>query len=177
MRPGGGMIVSAMALTLAGCGDGNTPVARAAGTNGTVIEMPIPEPSPSARATPDPSTNPDTPLATIGFPEGGATLSREAKATLDRMAEQAAVKTGRLTLRGHSDSDGDDTANRTMSRKRADAVRDYLALKGIARDRMTVIALGETRPVAPNAKPDGSDDSAGRARNRRVEIALTPAAS
>jgi OOP family OmpA-OmpF porin len=37
---------------------------------------------------------------------------------------------------------------------------------------MRVIALGETRPIAPNAKPDGSDDSAGRARNRRVEIEL-----
>jgi OOP family OmpA-OmpF porin len=57
-----------------------------------------------------------------------------------------------------------------MSRKRAEAVRDYLAGKGIARTAMTVIARGETRPIAPNARPDGSDDSAGRARNRRVEI-------
>lgn len=184
MRPGGWTIMSGMALTLAGCGDGKTPVARAAGTTGAVIEMPIPDASPSARATPGPSApagesvaNADTPLATIGFAQGGAALSSEAKAALDRMAEQAAVKTGRLTLRGHSDSDGDDAANRTMSRKRAEAVREYLVRKGIARDRMTVIALGETRPVAPNAKPDGSDDSAGRARNRRVEIALAPAAA
>ncbi len=80
------------------------------------------------------------------------------------------VRGGNLTLRGHSDSEGDDEANRIMSRKRAEAVRDYLARKGLDRSRMRVIALGETRPVAPNAKPDGSDDSEGRARNRRVEI-------
>ena len=35
-----------------------------------------------------------------------------------------------------------------------------------------MIALGENRPVAPNANPDGSDDEAGRARNRRVDIAV-----
>jgi OOP family OmpA-OmpF porin len=39
---------------------------------------------------------------------------------------------------------------------------------------MTVIGLGEDRPVAPNAHLDGSDDPEGRARNRRVEIEVTP---
>ncbi len=83
------------------------------------------------------------------------------------------MKSGRLVLRGHSDSEGDDAANRIMSRKRAEAVRDYLARKGLERSRMSVIALGETRPIAPNAKPDGSDDSAGRARNRRSRLSST----
>ncbi|OMJ32832.1 hypothetical protein BSZ14_06310 [Sphingomonas sp. Sph1(2015)] len=103
---------------------------------------------------------------------GGAGLASDAKATLDRLAADPAVRSGNLILRGHSDSEGDDEANRIMSRKRAEAVRDYLVRKGLDRSRMRVIALGETRPVAPNAKPDGSDDSEGRARNRRVEIEL-----
>ena len=55
---------------------------------------------------------------------------------------------------------------------RAEAVRDYLVEKGIAADRITVVALGETTPLVPNARPDGSDDPEARARNRRVEVAV-----
>ena len=175
--------MSGMALTLAGCGDGQNAVARAGGAQGATIEIPIPDAAPRARTGSTQATRPDAlpgeiaanpgaTLATIGFPEGGAGLGGEAKAALDRLAADAAVKKGRLVLRGHSDSEGDDAANRIMSRKRAEAVRDYLARKGLDRSRMSVIALGETRPIAPNARPDGSDDSAGRARNRRVEIEL-----
>jgi OOP family OmpA-OmpF porin len=51
-------------------------------------------------------------------------------------------------------------------------VRDYLVEKGIAADRITVVALGETTPLVPNARPDGSDDPEARARNRRVEVAV-----
>lgn len=183
MRPGVWVAMSGMALTLAGCGDGGNAVARAAGAHGAMVELPIPDASPPARtgaakasrsdALPgEIAANPGATLSTIGFPQGGAGLSDEAKAALDRLAADPVVKSGRLVLRGHSDSEGDDAANRIMSRKRAEAVRDYLARKGLERSRMSVIALGETRPIAPNAKPDGSDDSAGRARNRRVEIEL-----
>ncbi|KTU00011.1 hypothetical protein NS355_05295 [Sphingomonas yabuuchiae] len=138
--------------------------------------MPVPAPSPS-KTVARPESLPGAVAAdagasptTIGFPQGGGGLNSEAKAMLDRLAADPMVRGGNLTLRGHSDSEGDDEANRIMSRKRAEAVRDYLARKGLDRSRMRVIALGETRPVAPNAKPDGSDDSEGRARNRRVEI-------
>lgn len=181
MRSGAGAMLTGMALTLAGCGDRHDAVARSTGTNGAMIELPIPDASPSAGVAPGKrdalpgqiAAGPGATLATVGFSEGGASLNAEAKATLDRLAADPIVGQGRLTLRGHSDSEGDDAANRIMSRKRAEAVRDYLAGKGIDRARMTVIALGETRPIAPNAKPDGSDDSAGRARNRRVEIERT----
>ena len=60
------------------------------------------------------------------------------------------------------------------SKKRAEAVAHYLEKHGVAKDRITVIALGEGRPIAPNAKLDGSDDPEGRARNRRVDISVTP---
>ncbi len=190
MRSGTGATTIALALMLVGCDKGDGVVARAAGTNGATIEMPVPDPSPSsggkpglAAASPPADTmpgaiaaHPGATLATIGFPDGGAVLNGAAKAMLDRLASDATVKKAGLVLRGNSDSEGDDAANRITSRKRAEAVRDYLARKGLSRDRMKVIALGETRPIAPNAKPDGSDDKAGRARNRRVEIELLPAA-
>ncbi|MCT8001076.1 OmpA family protein [Sphingomonas sanguinis] len=184
MRPMALVAIAGLALT--GCDSRDTTVARAAGANGASIELPVPDPSPSAdTASPTPAgpdtlpgevaANPGASLSTIGFPQGGDALDREARTALDRVAADPRVRSGRIVLRGHSDSEGDDEANRRMSRKRAEAVRDYLAGKGIARTAMTVIALGETRPIAPNARPDGSDDSAGRARNRRVEIALASA--
>ncbi|WP_343528230.1 OmpA family protein [Sphingomonas sp.] len=185
-RSMGMVAVAGFASLLAGCGDaGGNSVARAAGTNGATIEMAIPDPAPSASATPHAAAtdglsglnapNPGPTVATIGFPQGGAVLDTQARAALDRLAADPAAGKGRIILRGHSDSDGDDEANRIMSRKRAEAVRDYLVRKGLTAARIGVIALGETRPVAPNAKPDGSDDAAGRARNRRVEIELAAA--
>ena len=45
---------------------------------------------------------------------------------------------------------------------------------GVARERITVIALGEQRPVAPNAHLDGTPDEEGRARNRRVTVTIAP---
>ena len=59
-----------------------------------------------------------------------------------------------------------------MSRLRAEAVRDYLTDKGIAEERITVIALGDGRPAAPNVTLDGSDDPEGRRQNRRVDIEI-----
>lgn len=166
--------MAGLAGLLAGCGDGGA-VARRAGSSGTSLELPVPAPSLAAKARSAEPTPSATDARVIGFPEGAAALNGEARTMLDRLAADPAVRSARLILRGHSDSDGDDAGNRRMSRQRAEAVRDYLADKGIARDRMQVIALGETRPIAPNAKPDGSDDSAGRARNRRVEIEVGPA--
>lgn len=112
---------------------------------------------------------------TISFANRGITLSDDAKTALDGLiAAPAMVTGGAITLRGHSDSRGHDGDNLVASRRRAEAVADYLLEKGVPRERMTVIALGENRPVAPNAKPDGSDDPEGRARNRRVEVEVQP---
>lgn len=83
---------------------------------------------------------------------------------------------GPITIWGHTDSRGTDTINLKASRKRAEAVRDYLEEKGVAADRMTVIPLGESRPVAPNRNLDGSDNPEGRAKNRRVELRVEPPA-
>jgi len=76
-----------------------------------------------------------------------------------------------VQVRGHTDSKGSTTYNQGLSERRADAVKEllerkYANLVGLISAR----GFGETRPIAPNESPDGTDDPAGRARNRRVEI-------
>ena len=113
----------------------------------------------------------------VGFDAAGKILTDEATAALDAMvASPAARAGGAFTLRGHSDSRGDDRANLRASRRRAETVRDYLVAKGVDPARLTVISLGETSPLVPNAHPDGSDDPAARQKNRRVEVHVAPSA-
>ena len=69
-------------------------------------------------------------------------------------------------VHGHTDSTGTESYNEKLSRERADAVALHLARAGVARDRLRETGFGESRPVADNAA------SAGRSRNRRVEIYL-----
>lgn len=130
-----------------------------------VIAESPPEPTPTPSPTPAAPTG-----VTIRF-ERGAALDAAAEAALDRLLADPALPEGAaFVLRGHSDSPGGDAANLATSRRRAAAVADYLAEKGVARDRITMVALGERRPVAPNAHLDGSDDPEGRAKNRRVDV-------
>jgi len=110
--------------------------------------------------------------ATVYFDFGKATLSDEARVELDKLAAAIAPTNRVATLRGSSDSKGDDRDNMRMSVKRAEAVRDYLVSKGVAPTHLTTIGLGEARPAAPNATLTGKDDEAGRSRNRRVDISV-----
>jgi outer membrane protein OmpA-like peptidoglycan-associated protein len=79
----------------------------------------------------------------------------------------------RLTIEGHTDGKGTASYNQRLSERRAAAVRRWLETRGGVRGvAMTTRGWGATKPVAPNAKPDGSDDPAGRQKNRRVEIII-----
>lgn len=73
---------------------------------------------------------------------------------------------------GHTDAKGADDYNQTLSEKRARTVKDWLAAKGAVAASTPIQGWGERKPVAPNAKPDGSDDPQGRQKNRRVEVIL-----
>src|SRR5258705_6569447 len=70
----------------------------------------------------------------------------------------------RIRIEGHSDSEGTPAHNEELSLRRADAVRDVLASRGVSPRQMLVIGAGSTRPLASNATEEG------RAENRRVEI-------
>lgn len=77
-----------------------------------------------------------------------------------------------VRVTGHTDGEGTAGYNLNLSQRRADAVVDHLVAGGVERDRITARGVGETQPVAAEVRPDGSDDPAARARNRRVEIVI-----
>ena len=72
----------------------------------------------------------------------------------------------KLSIDGHADADGTVAYNERLGMRRATAVRNYFASRGVAVDRMTIVlrSFGECVPVAPNATAQG------RAMNRRAEI-------
>lgn len=147
----------------------------------TAATQSIIQPEVAAETPPEPTPTPSSAPAerrslVVSFARGAA-LDDAARVALDSFLPTI-PDDARLVLRGHSDSPGGDAANLAQSRRRAEAVRAYFLDNGVDAGRIAVIALGERRPVAPNAHRDGSDDPAGRASNRRVEIeALPPAQS
>lgn len=76
-------------------------------------------------------------------------------------------KTG-VSVNGHTDSDGSASYNIGLSKRRAGAVSSYLASRGVAGQRLVVRGFGERYPIASNST------SAGKAKNRRVEIHIIP---
>lgn len=89
-------------------------------------------------------------------------------AELIRGSEASAV-----TITGHTDAKGSDEYNLALSKRRAASVESYLTDQlGLDGSNFVVEGKGESEPVAPNAKPDGSDDPDGRQKNRRVEFLL-----
>lgn len=73
-----------------------------------------------------------------------------------------------VTIEGHTDSQGNDDLNRSLSQRRAIAVREYLlANMALSADRITAVGYGESRPVASNQTADG------RSQNRRIDVVLS----
>ncbi len=78
----------------------------------------------------------------------------------------------RIRLRGHTDAVGTQSYNMSLSLRRAEAVRQYLAEQGISADRLEVKGFGEDEPLVPNQRKDGTDFPEGRRLNRRVDFAI-----
>lgn len=72
-----------------------------------------------------------------------------------------------LSIEGHTDYNGSDDFNMTLSQKRTESVKAYLIQKGINSSRITAVGFGESKPIADNKT------SLGRAKNRRVELKTT----
>ncbi|MGB9596816.1 MAG: OmpA family protein [Candidatus Poribacteria bacterium] len=97
-----------------------------------------------------------------------ASLKEDTRINLDKLAEiLKKYPDTNIIIAGHTDSTGDSNYNMELSKKRANAVADYLASKDVNRSRMTVNWYGETKPIASN------DTKEGRAQNRRVEISIS----
>jgi len=119
------------------------------------------------------------------FDSGSAVVRSEAKTALTKLAEILngdQVKDRHLTIIGHTDSDrvikrktiaglkalGKPADNQGLSEARAEAVGAVLQAGGIDAGRMTTEGKGQTQPIADNRTP------AGKAKNRRVSVYLTP---
>jgi outer membrane protein OmpA-like peptidoglycan-associated protein len=101
------------------------------------------------------------------FASNHATLLPAAQVRLNQVAKTLmATNERRLTVEGYTDSQGSAAYNMDLSQRRADAVRAYLIAQDYPADRVQARGMGEVRPVADNASPEG------RANNRRVEIVV-----
>ncbi|HUK87211.1 MAG TPA: OmpA family protein [Terriglobales bacterium] len=102
------------------------------------------------------------------------TLKPEATATLGKVGQVAAAYPDyTMLIEGHTDGKGTHAYNMRLSDQRANSVKEWLVKNAsMAAARITTQGWGETKPVAPNKNPDGSDNPEGRQKNRRVEIVL-----
>jgi outer membrane protein OmpA-like peptidoglycan-associated protein len=129
----------------------------------------------NARQADDQSIVIDLP-ADILFDFDKATLRPDAEPSLRKAAELlGSYPAAPVKVNGHTDGKGTDAYNDPLSLRRAQAVATWL--KDHGGRGATVAGLGKRRPVADNAKADGSDDPDGRQRNRRVEIVIEPGAA
>ncbi|MEH6435951.1 OmpA family protein [Massilia sp. DD77] len=104
---------------------------------------------------------------TVEFESGKAALTPAGRAILDEMIRaMQKVKGRKVEIIGHTDNVGLPATNHGLSQARAEAVKTYLASRGINGDLLTASGQGADRPVA------GNDTAEGRARNRRIEFRI-----
>ena len=155
------------ATAAAGC-DGAIAAPKAAPAPAPKAAAPAPAPkaAPAARPAPAPAAATNvTYAADTFFDFDKSVLKADGKAKLDDLAGKVkAINLEVIIAVGHTDSVGSDAYNQKLSVKRADAVKAYLITKGIEKNRVYTEGKGEKQPVADNKT------SAGRSKNRRVEI-------
>ncbi len=101
----------------------------------------------------------------VSFDVGRSAIKPNFAPVLDHFAtslNQNNVTT--VTIIGHTDNTGSDAINNPLSVDRADAARDYLVSRGVARTRIVTDGRGSREPIADNSTQQGRD------KNRRVEI-------
>jgi len=103
----------------------------------------------------------------VGFAPGTARLSQASYVALDSIAAiLMADPSATVEVSAHTDNAGSPAENLRLTGLQADAVRDYLVLKGVPYQQVTAKGYGATLPRTPDTTPRG------RAINRRVEIRL-----
>jgi outer membrane protein OmpA-like peptidoglycan-associated protein/tetratricopeptide (TPR) repeat protein len=105
-------------------------------------------------------------LNNIFFKTGSYELLPGAKAELDRLSAYLKKMNQRIEIGGHADKRGSEEENQALSKKRAEAVYEYLASQGLPEEKMNFTGYGSTRPVAEGDSPEDL------AKNRRTEIKI-----
>jgi flagellar motor protein MotB len=101
----------------------------------------------------------------IRFDVNKATLRPESMGIINEIADLMQKNPDiKFSVEGHTDSDGDDALNQTLSEQRAATVVNILTKMGIGAGRMTSKGWGESQPLDTNSTPEG------KANNRRVEF-------
>lgn len=109
-------------------------------------------------------------LQDVVFDVGKAELKPGAERYIERLAAVLSENPDRRVLiEGFTDSQGGEEYNRTLSERRAGAVRQALVDKGVAPHRIEMRGYGESFPIASN------DSATGRQLNRRVEVVISDA--
>ena len=109
-------------------------------------------------------------LRNIYFDYDRATFKTESYSDLNKLESMLRQNPQiRVEISGHTDSYGHWQYNRTLSQKRAEAVKDFLTKKGIDTRRIKAVGYGESKPLATN-----DDEDEGRELNRRVEFKVLP---
>ena len=104
---------------------------------------------------------------TILFDSGKSSFKSQSFSVLQSIADiLKEYPNSNFMIEGHTDSDGSNLLNQTLSENRAAAVRNYLIEKGIATERLKSTGFGETKPIDTNKTVKG------KANNRRVEVSL-----
>src|SRR5437764_9699661 len=105
--------------------------------------------------------------ARIRFESGKADIATDSAGLLDRLIETAMrCPTVNIEIAGHTDTDGEEAVNQTLSEKRAQAVTDYLVKAGLPANRFLPVGYGSTQPIA------GNDTDEGKAQNRRIDFVV-----
>ncbi|MCB1826491.1 MAG: OmpA family protein, partial [Candidatus Competibacteraceae bacterium] len=104
-----------------------------------------------------------------------ANLKPAGRAKLDKLVTdlRRVASVSSIEIVGHTDSKGTEAYNYRLGQRRADSVARYLTAKGVPSSIISTRSRGELDPVAPNTLPNGRDNPAGRALNRRVVITVT----
>ena len=105
-------------------------------------------------------------LRNIYFDFNRATFKQDSYNELNKLERMLQQNTGmNVEIGGHTDIVGTKNYNKSLSQKRAEAVKDFLTKKGIDSRRITAMGYGSSRPLASN-----DDEEDGRELNRRVEF-------
>ncbi len=111
----------------------------------------------------------DIAMRSLQFESAKAEIKSESFIYLTQLAEiMFRYPDFNLSIEGHTDNQGDAVENQILSEKRARACYNFLASSGVARERMSYVGYGESKPIATN------QTLSGRILNRRVEFALVP---